>query len=93
MEDITLTQLFAQMDRHLARQDEILAEHGRILAKMDERAARQTEILNLMDTRTVVIADAIERTNQYQQRTAQLLLEHEVLLARIGERLTALERR
>lgn len=92
MEDVTLVQLFAQMDRHLARQDEILAKMDERLAAQSQILARQTEILEKMDQRTVLIQDSMERTNQYQHRTSQLLLEHGLMLDRLFERLATLQR-
>jgi hypothetical protein len=73
VDDVTLIQLFAQIDVHLARQDEILA-------KMDERQAKQDQILAL-------IQESTERTAQYHARTAQMLAEHTLLMDRILERL------
>ena len=73
MDDMTLIQLFPQLDAHTTRQDEILA-------RMDERLAKQDQVL-------AAIQESTERTAQYQARTAQMLAEHTLLMDRILERL------
>jgi hypothetical protein len=45
MEDLTLTQLFARMDAHLARQDDYLARQDAQLQTVLETLARQNAIL------------------------------------------------
>lgn len=45
MEDITLTQLFARMDAHLARQDDHLARQDAELQTVLETLARQNAML------------------------------------------------
>ena len=92
MEDVTLVQLFAQMDRHLARQDEILAKMDERLAEQSKMLERMDERLDKMDQRTVLVMDAMERTSQHQSRTSQLMLEHGLMLDRLMERLATLQR-
>ena len=56
MEDVTLVQLFAQMDAHTARQDEILAHHTTMLDRLDDRSRQHTEAMR-------GIADVVARVD------------------------------
>lgn len=70
MDDVTLTQLFAQMDRHLARQDEILAT-------MDERTERIAAMIEHIDART----ERLDERSRLQTTVLEQISANQVRLA------------
>lgn len=85
MDDITLTQLFAQMDRHLARQDEILAQ-------MDDRGRQHTDAMLQISanmTRVVEVLDrSMQRLETQQTQLGDILGGMAGMLARMDEHTT-----
>ena len=57
MEDVTLVQLFAQMDRHLARQDEILD-------RMDVRGRQHTDAMLQISANMTRVVEILDRSMQ-----------------------------
>jgi septal ring factor EnvC (AmiA/AmiB activator) len=66
MDEITLTQLFAKMDDHLAQQDAYLREAQAANRKMDAHLARQ-------DAQLAVLTEGLRESNAALARTGQLL--------------------
>jgi septal ring factor EnvC (AmiA/AmiB activator) len=66
MEDITLTQLFARMDDHLAQQDAYLREAQATNHKIDEHLARQ-------DTYLGALMEGLRETNVQLARVGETL--------------------
>ena len=69
MEDVTLTQLFERMDRHLAKQDDYLmrlaADHDVLLASLREsNAVLAATAQMLADTRREMAERSIEASRQ-----------------------------
>lgn len=73
MEDVTLVQLFAQMDRHLARQDEILAHHSVMFDRMDERDRQLAAIMERQDDRGRQHTDAMLHISGNLARVTDIL--------------------
>jgi hypothetical protein len=46
VDDLTLIQLFAQMDAHTARHEAILAHHSTMLVRMDEHTTMIAQLLS-----------------------------------------------
>ena len=85
MDDMTLIQLFAQLDAHTARQDEILA-------RMDDRDRQHTDILVQISGNMARVADALDRMDQRHAtevtQLGELLGGMAAMLARMDEHTT-----
>ena len=86
MDDVTLTQLFARMDAHLARQDAYLAQQDVHLAGITETQRRQNAVLQetaqLLATTAQEVAAIHAEASRQHAATMQLC---EALIARLEE--------
>jgi septal ring factor EnvC (AmiA/AmiB activator) len=91
VDDPTLIQLFAQMDAHTARQDEILAHHSTMLDRVDDRGRQHTDaMLRIADTmaRLHDSLDRMDKRHEAQQtQLGEILAQMAGMLLRMDERL------
>ena len=64
MDDMTLIQLFAQLDAHTARQDEILAHHSTMLDRLDDRSRQHTDAMLQISANMARLHDSLDRSMQ-----------------------------
>jgi ABC-type transporter Mla subunit MlaD len=92
MDDLTLIQLFAQMDAHTARQDEILAHHSTMLDRVDDRGRQHTDAMLQISANMVRLHDSLDRSMQrletQQTQLGEMLGGMAAMLARMDEHTT-----
>jgi prefoldin subunit 5 len=85
VEDITLTQLFSQMDHHLARQDAMLARMDERRERQDEILAHHSTMLDRVDDRGRQIAAILERIDARGHAHTEAMLQISANMTHVAE--------
>ena len=86
MDDMTLIQLFAQMDAHTARQDDILQHHSTMLDRLDDRSRQHTEAMR-------GIADLVARVDDRGRQHTDAMLQMSATMVRLHDSLDRMDQR